>query len=214
VKRLASLGDMSERILAFTVLAALLTITPGIDMALVTRNAIRGGLGEALTTSAGILTGVFVWALAAVVGVAAVLASSATAYTAIKLAGAAYLIYLGLKALLGGHTEVSTRGGTPFRQGLVSNLLNPKIAVFYSSVIPQFVVADDPVFLPALLAGIHLATGIVLVAGLCLVGDASRERFAAAACRAHACPPERCRTRWARRSVGVRAPLDHKTLTG
>ena len=161
MKHLASLGDMSERILAFTVLAALLTITPGIDMALVTRNAIRGGLGEALTTSAGILTGVFVWALAAVVGVAAVLASSATAYTAVKLAGAAYLIYLGLKALFGGHTEVSTRGGTPFRQGLVSNLLNPKIAVFYSSVIPQFVVADDPVFLPALLAGIHLATGIV-----------------------------------------------------
>ena len=71
------------------------------------------------------------------------------------------LIYVGLKALLGGHTEVPTRGGTPFRQGLVSNLLNPKIAVFYSSVIPQFVVAGDPVFLPALLAGIHLATGIV-----------------------------------------------------
>ena len=152
---------MSERILAFTVLAALLTITPGIDMALVTKNAIRGGLGKALTTSAGILTGVFVWALAAVVGVAAVLASSATAYTAVKLAGAAYLIYLGLKALFGGHTEAPTRGGTPFRQGLVSNLLNPKIAVFYSSVIPQFVVPGDPVFLPALLAGIHLVTGIV-----------------------------------------------------
>ena len=152
---------MSERILAFTVLAALLTITPGHRHGAVTQNAIRGGLTEALTTSAGILTGVFVWALAAVVGVAAVLASSATAYTAVKLAGAAYLIYLGLKALIGGHTEVPTRGGTPFRQGLVSNLLNPKIAVFYSSVIPQFVVAGDPVLLPALLAGIHLATGIV-----------------------------------------------------
>jgi threonine/homoserine/homoserine lactone efflux protein len=138
-----------------------LTITPGIDMALVTQNAIRGGLGEALRTSAGVLTGVFVWALAAAAGVAAVLASSATAYTAVKLAGAAYLIYLGLKALFGGHTKVSTRGGTPFRQGLVSNLLNPKIAVFYSSVIPQFVVAGDPVYLPALLAGIHLATGII-----------------------------------------------------
>ena len=152
---------MSERILAFTVLAALLTVTPGIDMALVTQTAVRGGLGKALMTSAGVVTGVFVWALAAAAGVAAVLASSATAYTVVKLAGAAYLIYLGLKALLGGHTEVPTRGGTPFRQGLVSNLLNPKIAVFYSSVIPQFVVAGDPVFLPALLAGIHLATGIV-----------------------------------------------------
>jgi threonine/homoserine/homoserine lactone efflux protein len=152
---------MSERILAFTVVATLLTITPGIDMALVTQRAVRGGLGEALATSAGILTGVFVWAVAAVVGLAAVLASSATAYTAVKLAGAAYLIYLGVKALLGGRTESPNRRGTPFRQGLVSNLLNPKIAVFYSSVIPQFVVAGDPVFLPALLAGIHLATGIV-----------------------------------------------------
>jgi threonine/homoserine/homoserine lactone efflux protein len=106
--------------------------------------------GAPVLTALGINVGVLFWVTAAALGLAAVVAASAPAFAAIKLAGAVYLIYLGLLALrsAGGTppgpaeaagASVKERGRAPFRQGLVSNLLNPKIAVFFTGLLPQFV---------------------------------------------------------------------------
>jgi threonine/homoserine/homoserine lactone efflux protein len=165
---------VDERLLAFLAIATLVTITPGADMALVTRNVLRGGLGAGLRTSAGILSGLCVWAVLAAVGVAAVVAASATAFTVLKLAGAAYLIFLGVTTLWrvrGAGAAGHAAGGPPlsfgglYRQGLLSNLLNPKIGVFYTTLLPQFVEPGRSVLAwTLLLASIHLATGVVWLA--------------------------------------------------
>jgi threonine/homoserine/homoserine lactone efflux protein len=153
-------------ILAFTAVAALLTITPGVDMALVTRTALERGPRAARHTAAGICTGLLVWAALSAVGVAALLATSAEVYTVLRLAGAAYLIYLGVQGLLRAagpdHVEAPRMQGSPFRQGLTTNLLNPKIAVFYTTVLPQFIGPGDPVLTTSLLlASIHAGLGLV-----------------------------------------------------
>jgi threonine/homoserine/homoserine lactone efflux protein len=132
------------QVVPFLAVAAVIVITPGVDMALVTRNALLYGRRAALLTAIGVNVGIFFWVLAAVLGLAAVVAASAEAFTVIKLVGAAYLIYLGIQALLSAHSaDVLVRGSrtTPhaLRQGIVSNLLNPKIAVFFTSLLPQFV---------------------------------------------------------------------------
>jgi RhtB (resistance to homoserine/threonine) family protein len=132
---------------AFLVVAAVVVITPGVDMALVTRNALMYGRRAAVMTALGINVGIFFWVMAAVFGLAAVVSTSAEAFTVVKLAGALYLIYLGVQALRFGHRvgTVASRalsGRHALRQGLVSNLLNPKIAVFFTSLLPQFVDAN------------------------------------------------------------------------
>jgi threonine/homoserine/homoserine lactone efflux protein len=127
-------------VLPFLAVSAIVVITPGVDMALVTKNALLHGRRAARATALGINLGIFLWTLAAAFGLAAVVAASAAAFTAIKLAGALYLVYLGVRALLGSHETVTVvAGGSAFRQGLASNLLNPKIAVFFTSLLPQFV---------------------------------------------------------------------------
>jgi threonine/homoserine/homoserine lactone efflux protein len=164
------------RLLPFVSVALLLVITPGPDMAMVTRSAVRLGRYAALLTAAGIETGLFVWTAASVAGLAAVLAASSTAYTVVRLAGAAYLLYLGGRTLLSLRANAPQRAvessehsalhriykGTPFQQGLVSNLLNPKIAVFFTSFIPQFVepgpnAVRDSVVLAAIFIGMGAA---------------------------------------------------------
>jgi len=127
-------------VFAFLGLAAVIVVTPGVDMALVTKNALRHGLRAALSTAAGVNTGIAVWTLAAALGLAAVVAASAAAFAVLKLAGAAYLVYLGCRAILrrGAVEPVRLATARQFRQGLVSNLLNPKIAVFFTSLLPQF----------------------------------------------------------------------------
>jgi threonine/homoserine/homoserine lactone efflux protein len=127
----------------FVVVAVVVVLTPGVDMALVTKNALLHGRNAALASAMGVNVGIALWTLAAALGVAAVVRASAEAFTAIKLAGALYLVYLGIQALRGRrHAEL--RGAAPlstagaFRQGLVSNALNPKIAVFFTSLLPQF----------------------------------------------------------------------------
>lgn len=164
-------------ILAFSGVAAILTITPGIDMALVTRAVLAGGQRVAFPTTLGILSGLAIWGAASAVGVSALLATSATAFGVLKLAGAAYLVYLGIQTLRrarsGATSEVAATprtseasAGAAFRQGLLSNLLNPKIAVFYATLLPQFVVAGDPVLTKSLLlTGIHVAMGLVWLTG-------------------------------------------------
>lgn len=150
---------------AFLAVAALLVVTPGVDMALVSKNALLHGRRVALLTALGINAGIVVWTAAAALGVAALVRASATAFTVLKLAGATYLVYLGLQAIWlsrrgsrlhhGDHDPGSRRLDPPsgFRQGLLSNLANPKIAVFLTSFIPQFVSPGQSVFLNSLVLG-------------------------------------------------------------
>lgn len=155
---------LDAQLLAFLGVAAVLIVTPGPDMALVLRNTLRGGRPAGLRTVAGIAVGLLGWATASALGVAAVLAASATVFTALKLAGAVYLVYLGvqtLRALRRGAPAAAAPkpAGSPFRQGLVTNLLNPKLAVLFTTLLPQFISADDP----ALAKSILLATLFVSV---------------------------------------------------
>ncbi len=150
---------------AFVAVAAVVIIAPGPDTVLVTKNALMHGRAAALATSLGVNTGLLVWSLAAAFGVAAVVRASAVAFTALKLAGACYLAWLGLQALRAawrrdGHDFES--GGSPrralsslggFRQGLFSDLANPKIAVFFTGLLPQFVSSRHAVLEPFLLLG-------------------------------------------------------------
>jgi threonine/homoserine/homoserine lactone efflux protein len=130
-------------LLPFLLISAIVVLTPGVDMALVTKNALLHGRRAARATALGVNLGIFIWTLAAALGLAAVIAASAVAFTAIKLVGALYLVYLGLRALLGSAEATPTPArGSAFRQGLASNLLNPKIAVFFTSLLPQFVDAQ------------------------------------------------------------------------
>jgi threonine/homoserine/homoserine lactone efflux protein len=174
---------IDPHVLAFTGVAALLTISPGPDMALMLRNVLRGGSRVVLPTAIGTCSGLFAWGTASSLGVAAILAASAELYAVLRLAGAAYLVALGLLALraaiTGRHVDdpwappvseagVSMSGMAGFRSGLLTNLLNPKIGVFYATLLPQFIPPGAPP-LPTslLLAGIHAALGI---AWLCLYG--------------------------------------------
>lgn len=158
---------MEPEYLAFLALAALLTITPGPDMAIVTRSALDGGWGAAVRTTLGINAGLLAWALAAALGVAAVVAASAEAFTALKLAGAAYLVWLGVQALRRAHAAVRAPIAPgpqrhAFRDGLLTNLLNPKIGVFYATVLPQFLVPGRSVVLQSVaLALAHNVMGVL-----------------------------------------------------
>jgi RhtB (resistance to homoserine/threonine) family protein len=136
------------RLLAFVGVAAVIVVVPGPDMALVLRNGLQGGRRAALATALGIDAGLVVWALAAALGIAALLHASATAFTLLKLAGAVYLAWLGLRLLVDSFRRRRPEGRTPgppvapraaFRQGLLTNLANPKVAVVYTTLIPQFV---------------------------------------------------------------------------
>jgi threonine/homoserine/homoserine lactone efflux protein len=159
---------MPSEPLLFVGIVALLTVTPGADMAMVARSVIGGGRRDAFATTLGISAGCLVWAGASTLGIAAVLAASQTAYDALRLLGAAYLVWLGAQSLVAAWrgAEPAPRGVTrrrrsPFRQGLLTNLLNPKIAVFYSTFLPQFIEPGDPALVVSmLLAGVHIALGL------------------------------------------------------
>jgi RhtB (resistance to homoserine/threonine) family protein len=161
---------VDHRLLVFVGIASLVTVTPGPDMALIARNALRGGLDAAFRTSAGVLSGLVVWAFLSAIGIAALVAASTTAFTVLKLAGAAYLIYLGLTSFRRRPEEPeaarpSAAFGSPYRQGLLSNLLNPKVGVFYATFLPQFVEPGGSVLAwTMLLAGIHMAISIAWLA--------------------------------------------------
>ena len=122
--------------IGFLAVAAIVIVAPGPDFALTVRNTVRGG---GVATAFGVASGQVVWAVAAAAGVAALLAASHPAFVALQLAGAAYLIWLGLAALLSrGAYPPRFRIGSPYRQGLLSNLANPKMPVFFISLLPQF----------------------------------------------------------------------------
>jgi threonine/homoserine/homoserine lactone efflux protein len=128
---------------AFVGISIVVIVTPGQDTALTIRNSLLGGRRAGVLTAAGVSAGQGVWALATSLGVAALIVAFEPAFLALKLAGAAFLIYLGAHALLRAiRGEVGeVRSGTrhsPFRQGVLSNLGNPKMAVFFTSLLPQF----------------------------------------------------------------------------
>jgi threonine/homoserine/homoserine lactone efflux protein len=122
-------------------------VTPGQDTALTIRNAVAGGRRSGVFTAVGVAVGQATWTVAAAAGIAALLRASEPVFLALKLFGAAYLVFLGAQSLVGacrrrGHSldqvrRRATAAGS-FRQGLVSNLGNPKMAVFFTSLLPQF----------------------------------------------------------------------------
>jgi threonine/homoserine/homoserine lactone efflux protein len=137
----------SPMIFAFLGISALVIVTPGQDTALTIRNALLGGRRAGIYTAVGVSGGQAVWALATSAGLAALIVAFEPAFVALKLAGAAFLVYLGVHALLrairgrppeamSGRSELGAR--LALRQGLLSNLGNPKMAVFFTSLLPQF----------------------------------------------------------------------------
>lgn len=165
-------------LVAFTIAAVLLTVTPGLDTALVLRTAIVEGRGKAMLAALGIGLGCLVWGLIAAAGLGALLAASQLAYDILRWVGAAYLLWLGLGMLLRprggldlGAGQAATPGRTWLVRGLLTNLLNPKVGVFYVSFLPQFVPAGSNVFLGSiLLTLIHVALGLLWFALLLLAG--------------------------------------------
>jgi threonine/homoserine/homoserine lactone efflux protein len=135
-----------EGVLAFAAVSAVVIVTPGQDTALTIRNSLLGGRGTGLATALGVAGGQAVWTLATSVGLAALIVASEPVFVALKLVGAAYLVYLGAQSLLAAvrrrartHTgSASDKPRVAFRQGALSNLGNPKMAVFFSSLLPQF----------------------------------------------------------------------------
>jgi threonine/homoserine/homoserine lactone efflux protein len=156
-------------LLAFTAAAALLTVTPGLDTALVLRTAAVEGPRRALLAGFGICLGCLAWGAVVAIGLGMLLEASRLAYTALKWAGAAYLLWLGLQLLCSPRSEFDAAaprreatGSAWLRRGFLTNMLNPKVGVFYVSFLPQFIPAGSDV--PAwtlLLAAIHAALGLL-----------------------------------------------------
>ncbi len=137
---------------------AILIVTPGPDMAMVTRQVLAGGRRRGSITALGTVTGSALWAAMSALGVAVLLERSVTAFTAFKLAGAVLLALLGLRTLLAPRTPKEpappkSRAHGAFLQGLAANLLNPKAGAIFALIFPQFVIpGDSPVRLVAMLA--------------------------------------------------------------
>lgn len=141
---------------AFFALSVLLIVTPGPDTALVLRNSLWGGRTAGVATAAGVAMGLATWTVAASVGIAALIQASEPAFLVLRLLGAAYLTYLGVQALRAAfrledkrapHDLVArarVRPAKALRQGILSNLANPKIAIFFTTFLPQFVPANAP----------------------------------------------------------------------
>jgi threonine/homoserine/homoserine lactone efflux protein len=172
-----------EALVAFAVVAGLLTIVPGLDTALVLRSTVTRSRAHGFAALAGIQVGTLVWGVAAAAGAAALLAASQTAYRVLTVAGAAYMVWLGASMLWSSFRRapgpdpddlpvISGGRRRDLGTGLVTNLLNPKVGVFYVATIPQFVPDGvNPLAMGALLALVHCAlgttwlTGVVLAAG-------------------------------------------------
>ncbi len=163
----------------------LAAMSPGPDFAIVTRNAMVSGRRAGMACGAGIAVGVFAWAVVTALGIVGLLAASAVAFTAVKLVGAGYLVVLGVRALLAARrgeydsAEVvpgarATSAPAAFRQGIVTNLLNPKVAVFFVALLPQFLPASATAADHLLLAGV--AAGVTLTWFTVLAGVVSALR--------------------------------------
>jgi RhtB (resistance to homoserine/threonine) family protein len=177
---------IDSQVLAFTLVAAIMTMTPGADTLLVVRNVLRGGRRDGFATMIGICSGLYVHAP---LGVSMILMHSATAFIVLKIAGACYLVWLGIQSLRSaGRAAAAVQApgaegtGVPalqsFREGFLTNLLNPKVIVFYLALLPQFIGPDDPVLQKSLLlAVIHFVEGILWFTVVSILVDRSRQFF-------------------------------------
>lgn len=183
---------MFTTVAAFSLAAALLVILPGPDTLVVLRNMVRGGRRRAIWTAAGGITGLMVWVSITALGLAAVLRASHDAYLVLKIAGAAYLMWLGIQSLrsrtLGpGLDAVASGPAVPlpaptgrrfegYGAGLATNLLNPKIGVLFVAMLPGFIPAGDPVATGSLLLGaIYIAeTAVYMAVLIALSGPVAR----------------------------------------
>ncbi|MEV4084832.1 LysE family translocator, partial [Nonomuraea fuscirosea] len=165
----------------FALVVGVLTLTPGLDTALILRTAALGRHRSAWGVVLGIQTGTLMWGALTSLGVTALLTASHIAYEVLRWAGAAYLVWMGVRMLAGtfrGRTADGEPDGHPlasgadamvrgFRQGLTTNLLNPKVGVFYVAVLPQFIPAQtNHLAMGVLLASVHVALGLVWSAAL------------------------------------------------
>lgn len=173
----------SELFWAYLVAITLLTVTPGVDTLLVMRNTGRGGLKDGCVTSVGICSGLFIHASLSALGISILLVETAWAFSALKWTGACYLVWLGIGSL----RQAIKRGDEPravespvarrpvsrwlsFREGLLSNVLNPKTALFYMALLPQFVDPSGNAFQQSLiLAGVHFLLAMFWQCGLAWV---------------------------------------------
>jgi threonine/homoserine/homoserine lactone efflux protein len=168
----AILPPVLDTLLAFVAVSAVVICTPGQDTALTIRNTLTGSRRSGVATAGGVAAGQAVWTVAASVGVVALLTASEPVFRALKLAGAAYLVYLGAQSLRAAWSRrvasdpsdtvsqgIVRRGARldpvlSFRQGVLSNLGNPKMAIFFASLLPQFAPAGDASFAVLLALGL------------------------------------------------------------
>jgi RhtB (resistance to homoserine/threonine) family protein len=168
---------MGTHLLVFIGVAAIVIVIPGPDTAVVTKNVLLHGRRTALGTSLGVSAGLSVWTVAAAAGVSSLLRASAVAFTVLKVLGALYLVWLGIQALRAARradageeappsaTRPATGALRGFRQGMISDLANPKIGIFFTSLLPQFVDPGRPVLVPFLVLGAVFV--LMTVAWLC-----------------------------------------------
>ena len=159
--------SIAASLATFSVAAAILTITPGLDTALVLRTAAIEGGRRAFAAGLGIVTGCLVWACAVAGGLGVLFDIWHVAFTVLRWIGAAYLLYVGIQLLVrprnsfSAQQESRQRAGSPFLRGAMTNLLNPKVGIFYITFLPLFVPADVAVTPYLILLGaIHAAMGL------------------------------------------------------
>lgn len=176
-------------LITFLVAITLLTLTPGLDTVLVIRNTTRGGWKDGTVSSFGICSGLFVHASLSAIGVSVILVQSAWLFQVVKLLGAAYLIWLGISSVRAG---LKTKGlvalsdsalqkqpfdmKRSFREGFLSNILNPKTAIFYLAFLPQFIDPQGSAFLQSMiLASIHFVIAMLWQGGLSFMVERAKQ---------------------------------------
>lgn len=159
--------SISDSLLAFTLAATLLTLTPGLDTALVLRTATVEGKQQAIRAALGINAGCLLWGAAVAFGLGALIAVSELAFNVLKYCGAAYLAWLGLNMLVRPRKSLSPAAGDEkaspnwFLKGMMGNVLNPKIGIFYVSFLPQFIPQGQPLVTWTFgLVSIHVVIGL------------------------------------------------------
>ncbi|BDU37047.1 putative Lysine/threonine efflux family protein [Vibrio nigripulchritudo SFn27] len=172
---------------AFLIAITILTLTPGLDTALVIRNTTRAGSQHGFLTSFGICCGLFVHATFSAIGISAILLQSAEWFMALKMVGAAYLIWLGIssiRAVFGSHGNTMTDAEKTddvssliaLREGFLSNVLNPKTAVFYLAFLPQFIDPQGSALAQSMLmATIHFVIAMVWQGGLVVMVNKAKQ---------------------------------------
>lgn len=163
----------------FSLAAGLLVLLPGPDTVVILRSIVRGGRRRGVATVLGIQTGLLLWITAAVLGLAALLRASEVAYTVLRIVGAVYLLWLGVQSLRARGTRLdapdpgrSPLGGTGYWAGLLSNVLNPKVGVFFVTFLPAFVPSGAAVVPTLLLFGaVFIALNLAYQFPLVLLAD-------------------------------------------